>query len=304
MHNLNIGAFENDGMGMGKSSAENTPPPWHGAESGPVVLRSLLHDPDAASEHRHDDMELILNFGTAPGSVVWREGEGAEKTAPLDAEHCCLIPAGVSHLVNGLRECGAVSLLLGGALLAEPAQANMTEVVVGNVRHLTAHDTLAGGLAAEFGRTLARRPHVPMVGALGVALALKLLDRIAYQEDQYTSARPAFAPSEQARILDCIRESLGEGVRVGELSRRLGLSRAQFTRRFRVTFGLSPLQYALKMRVDRALELLRGGEYRVAEAAYAVGFYDQSHLDRHCRKFYGHSPSAMLRAQAFAIRSS
>jgi AraC family transcriptional regulator len=116
-----------------------------------------------------------------------------------------------------------------------------------------------------------------------------------YRENEYVCEHTPFCPSEQEKVMAYLRENLTERVQVPRLARQLGFSPAHFARRFRVTFGMPPLQYALKMRVDRALELLRSGEYRVAEAAFAVGFCDQSHLDRHCRKFYGRAPSAMLR---------
>jgi len=31
-------------------------------------------------------------------------------------------------------------------------------------------------------------------------------------------------------------------------------------------------------------------------AACEVGFYDQSHLDRHCRKFFGFAPKSAMKA--------
>jgi AraC family transcriptional regulator len=167
--------------------------------------------------------------------------------------------------------------------------------MVENLRQLTAHDSMTSSLVSEFGRLIMRQPHVLLVNALGFALALKLLHAILYRDNEYNNDHAALCSSEQRRALDYLREHTAERVQVSDLARRLGLSRAHFARRFRATFGLPPLQYALKMRVDRGLELLRSGECRVAEAAYAVGFYDQSHFDRHCRKFYGHSPTEMHR---------
>lgn len=284
-----------EGSGTGKGRTGNTPPIWHKMEGAPVVFRSLRHDPGEAEEHTHDTVELILNLGTTLGSIIWRDADGAEKTAQLCAEDCCLIPPGVPHVVSGLRVQGVVSLLVGGVIMAELANRNLTGVIVENLRKLTAEDSMAGGLVTEFGRAIVRQPHVLLVNALGFALALKLLHALMYRDEGYVSDHAPLSPSDQQKTIDYLRDRVTERVQVSDLARKLGLSRAHFARRFRATFGMPPLQYALKMRVDRAIELLRGGEHRVAEAAYAVGFYDQSHFDRHCRKFYGHSPSAMLR---------
>jgi AraC family transcriptional regulator len=259
------------------------------------MLRSLHHDSSETAEHTHDGVELILNFGAALGAIVWRDADGLRKTAELREDDCCMIPAGVPHILSGLRAHGVVSLLVGGAIIAELAKRNLTAVVVGNLRKLTAHDAMAVGLVADFSRVVLRHPQVLLVNTLGFALALKLLHSILYLDVGYSREPAPFCPSERQRTLEFLTAHLAERVTVSAMARKLGLSRAHFTRRFHATFGMPPLRYALKMRVDRALELLRGGEYRVAEAALAVGFCDQSHLDRHCRKFYGRAPSAMLR---------
>jgi|GEM_PF-4763130 len=277
-------------------STGNTPPIWHQMEAAPVTFRSLLHDPSEHEEHTHHDaVELILNLGTTLGAIVWQDADGVENTAPLRADDCCLIPAGVPHVASGLRVRGVVSLLMGGVVMAELANRNLTGVMVENLRRLTAEDSIAGGLVTEFGRAIMRQPHVFVVNALGFALALKLMHALMYRVDGYVSGHTPLSPADQQKALEYLREHMAERIQVSALARQLGLSRAHFARRFRATFGMPPLQYALKIRVDRALELMRSDDYRVAEAAYAVGFYDQSHFDRHCRKFYGHSPSAMQR---------
>lgn len=293
MQNSNTDQSGEVRTGTARISTGNTPPIWHWMEAAPVVFRSLLHDPSEQEEHTHDAVELILNLGTTLGAIVWQDADGVEQTAQLRAEDCCFIPAGIPHISSGLRVQGVVSLLVGGVIMAELASRNLTGVMVENLRRLTAHDSMAGGLVSEFGRVIVRQPHALLVNAFGFALALKLLHALMYRQDGYAMECPPLCESEQRSALDYLRDHLTERVRVAAIARHVGLSRTHFTRRFRVTFGMPPHRYALKMRVDRAIELLRSGEYRVSEAACEVGFCDQSHLDRHCRKFYGHTPSEM-----------
>lgn len=188
-----------------------------------------------------------------------------------------------------------MSLQIRSAVLEEWAIEAATELAVESFRTITSRDPFAPHLLAEFGRMLRRQSHAVLVNAVGVALAAKLLRAFSYQENCYTQNVPVLGPSEQARVIEYIGEHLHEGIRVSVLARHLAMSRTHFSRRFSATFGSGPLQYVLKMRVDRALELLGTGDYRVAEAAYEVGFCDQSHLDRHCRKFYGLPPIALSR---------
>jgi AraC family transcriptional regulator len=46
--------------------------------------------------------------------------------------------------------------------------------------------------------------------------------------------------------------------------------------------------------VRKAKELLTTGEFTISEAAYPVGFDDQSHLTRHFKRVFGLPPSRML----------
>jgi AraC family transcriptional regulator len=69
---------------------------------------------------------------------------------------------------------------------------------------------------------------------------------------------------------------------------------AQFRRRFKHTLHMAPHQYLIQRRVERATELLKSGQYSVAQVASAVGFSDQSHLYRHCKRLLGVKPRDVL----------
>jgi len=68
-------------------------------------------------------------------------------------------------------------------------------------------------------------------------------------------------------------------------------------RGFRAAFGFTPHQYLTHLRLQRARDLLRRG-HDCGETAHAVGFYDQSHLNRHFVKHLGVTPGAYARAVA------
>ncbi len=74
-----------------------------------------------------------------------------------------------------------------------------------------------------------------------------------------------------------------------ELEAVAGLSRYALARHFRACLGTSPYRYLVMRRLDRARSLIRRGE-RLADAAAACGFADQSHMTRHFKRAYGLSP--------------
>jgi AraC-like DNA-binding protein len=61
---------------------------------------------------------------------------------------------------------------------------------------------------------------------------------------------------------------------------------------------LSPHQYVIKARLDRAQELLAGSDLTIAQVADALGFTSQSHFTRAFRAHAGQTPSAWRATKA------
>jgi AraC-like DNA-binding protein len=76
-----------------------------------------------------------------------------------------------------------------------------------------------------------------------------------------------------------------------DLAAASGLSRFQVLRAFVKATGLTPHAYLIQCRIDLARRLIAGGT-RLAEAALASGFADQSHMTRNFVHRYGISPRA------------
>ncbi|MNL58409.1 Arabinose operon regulatory protein [compost metagenome] len=70
----------------------------------------------------------------------------------------------------------------------------------------------------------------------------------------------------------------------------LGYHRAHLSKAFKQKTGLSPKQYLLKMRLDKAKSLLTG-TLTIDQVASSVGFNDALYFSRQFRKFSGMSPS-------------
>ncbi len=64
-----------------------------------------------------------------------------------------------------------------------------------------------------------------------------------------------------------------------QLAGLVGVSPSQLERDFRSAFGMSPMRFLHKLRIDRALPLIRDGQ-SIAEVAQAVGYTDQSAFTR------------------------
>ena len=99
------------------------------------------------------------------------------------------------------------------------------------------------------------------------------------------------------RVTDYIENHLGDEISLETMARIAHVSTYYFARLFKQSVGLSPHQYVLNQRVKKALQLLLSRrDLPLADIAAAVGFYDQSHLTNHMKRFLGITPHALRAA--------
>ena len=71
------------------------------------------------------------------------------------------------------------------------------------------------------------------------------------------------------------------------------ISVSSLQRGFAKYFGISPKQYLIQLRMNRALELLTENRLSVKEISFVCGFTDEKYFSRAFKKRYGCSPSQL-----------
>ncbi|MFD7629097.1 AraC family transcriptional regulator [Streptomyces sp. NPDC059851] len=110
------------------------------------------------------------------------------------------------------------------------------------------------------------------------------------------TARSAGA-SDAARARAVLQDRMADAPSLEQLAAELGTSPFALLRAFRERYGMPPHTWLTDARVRRARRLLDAGT-APAEAAVAVGFTDQPHLNRHFTRIVGVTPGAYRRERA------
>lgn len=244
--------------------------------------------------HDHEQVQLVLTFDHSLAEVIWSNGEDTQ-TERLAARHFCFVPPGTSHACRWTQYSVVVLLFFDKAALAEYVRHPVDEVILGDFSALCRDDPLLWPLAETL-RNLTAQVSSSATSSLALTLAGRLLDCYYKQVETDESEIGHLPPGTIDKVSAYIDAHLKGEITSGCLAKYVGLSPGYFTRLFRNSEGITPTQYIARRRVEKALELLGTGEYRVVEAACEVGFYDQSHLDRHCRKFFGQAPKFLVKS--------
>jgi AraC-like DNA-binding protein len=95
-------------------------------------------------------------------------------------------------------------------------------------------------------------------------------------------------------------ERLAENVRLDELADHVRLDKYHLIRAFRAHVGVPPYEYLMHARIARARELLQLG-LPASEVASAVGYCDQSQLNRHFVRRVGTTPARWAAAKSSCV---
>jgi AraC family transcriptional regulator len=123
--------------------------------------------------------------------------------------------------------------------------------------------------------------------SLSASLAAYLRGRFAKSR---RAPRSRLSRAEIARVIEYIDANLSANLALTELAGTVSLSPHHFSSVFKNTFGISPYQFVIRRRVERAKVLLVARRTPIAEIASAVGFSSQSHFTTAFRKATGATP--------------
>ncbi len=99
-------------------------------------------------------------------------------------------------------------------------------------------------------------------------------------------------------VVQLIEANLAEPhLTVEFLAKEMGLSRSQLFRKFKAVVGLAPVEFIRNLKLRRAAQMLKTGNWRVSDVAYSVGFADPQYFSNCFQKEYGVLPSQYAKNQ-------
>ncbi|GAB5470226.1 MAG: GlxA family transcriptional regulator [Rhodospirillales bacterium] len=98
------------------------------------------------------------------------------------------------------------------------------------------------------------------------------------------------------RAIALMERHLESPLSAGQIADALAISRDSLERRFRRATKMTPMQYYLRLRLDRARDYLLHSTLRIGDIALACGFSDPGYFAKRFKLAFGDSPSAERRS--------
>ncbi|MEJ5900118.1 AraC family transcriptional regulator [Ochrobactrum teleogrylli] len=228
----------------------------------------------------------------------WKPFEAPEETINCPAGMTFIIPAHMSCAIVWPKNTAHLTVTLDTSFFSaeesEEATHNWTPIHFSNRQCLQLAQILWGELQVS--------PHVSStyMDAFRTVLTGVLVRNASIARG---SNKQQFGLSNYAcrQIENYLRENYRQQVSVPDMASLIGISAGHFATCFRASFGLTPHQYLMRLRLDEAERCLRETDISLSELAATLGFSSQSHMTTALRK-YRHLTPGEVRRRSYAQR--
>jgi AraC-like DNA-binding protein len=119
---------------------------------------------------------------------------------------------------------------------------------------------------------------------------LFLIDVLDENKNLTAFLNRARANSAKRSISHLMREYRCHNLSVQDFAELTGRSLSSFSRDFKRQFGMTPHQWLIEARLERAMELIRDTQMTVTEVALEIGYDNVSHFIKAFKTKYGQTP--------------
>ena len=128
------------------------------------------------------------------------------------------------------------------------------------------------------------------------ALIRELLFRLNAEvcREQYEAVRPQKTACD--KVLAYLRENLHQPIILDDLADLVHLEKSYLSRLFRKTFGKTPIQALIELRMEKAMDLVTNTDMKIGEIASLCGYRTPSFFISEYKKLYGATPETHRKA--------
>jgi len=246
-------------------------------------------------EHSTSQLKIAVPISDSLIKVRSETTIGIRQTLSIDNQHVSIIPPDLKREIFWEKESELVTIYLDTKIIT-----NATEEYYGSNLEIIENWTAEDSLIRQLGLTLRSELQADYLNHLYLEsltnfLSVHLIKNYSTQHKPLKEFQAGLGKHKLNRIVDYINDNLHQDLSLRELAALVQISPYHFARQFKKSTALSPHQYIIRTRVERAKQLLLQENLTIAQVAYIVGFSHQSHLNRHFKRLVGGTPKVFVK---------
>ena len=254
--------------------------------------RGIIHVKNSPCEtltHHSTEHLVIIHLKSETGSE-----RRLDRQLQVENPHVgdvAIIPAQVDHWHVMRQNSEGIVLSLEPETLSTCAREAIDLDKIEIIPTFTQPDPLISGIGLALKTAFESNQYNRLYGeSLFDTLSIHLLQRYATRQlliREYNDGLPKY---KLKRAIDYIQAGLAENISLEAMAAEVGISRFYFCRLFKKSTGITPHQYLIKCRIERAKVLLKQEKLSITDIAFEVGFSNQSHFTKHFKRLTGTTP--------------
>lgn len=257
-----------------------------------IQIEQLRFPPGEADFHAEAAHTLFVNLTSRPQPYLQKQ-DGKTHTGLYRRGDMLITPANTPLFVRWEGDENCLQIQLPAAFLKQVAEETLGKngdcltlvpTFQSRQQQLESISTL---LLAEVQQ---RQPNGLYLDSLANVLAVQLLRNYGTTSAQVPTYEGGLPTYQLNRVLDYIDAGLAGDIKLADLAGLLNMSPFHFGRMFKQSMGISPHQYVIQQRLERAKCLLKNSDRTIIDIALECGFNSHSHLSKQFRKVMGVTP--------------
>lgn len=245
--------------------------------------------PENACQHAHEHHQIVIGLHGHSGLA----GDGWD--VDLDTRRACLVPTETRHdyFGNESNHVLVIDLDHKAPAFSNPRHSDYERLApLFDCPRQLEMDSRFQGLTHLCATEMRHYPNnQPLHQHFAAGLLFGLSDRIS----EYRGSRPR--RNRQVFNTEVIRQfvqrNMHEKINIRDLASVACLSVSRFHELFREATGISPHQYLIHARLEKAEQLLKNQRLTVSEVSFRTGFSSQGALANAMKKHRGVTPSSL-----------
>jgi AraC family transcriptional regulator len=257
-----------------------------------LTFTHYCHPPHETVEHRLVQHSLAITDAKSCFQAE-RRLDGKFKHYAHGNGRVDVIPAFLSHSTNWDREVEFSVIAICPTLLIQATQALMPREI-----ELIPQVSISDPVIQQLALALKLEIQTGCMSGrlygelLGTALAARLVQNYTVRKPLLGFKANGLPQSQLKRVIDYIKANLTQDLSILDLATLTGISESHFSRSFKQSTGISPYQYLMQQRVERAKQLLENRSIAISTIALDCGFANQTHLTKVFRQMTRMTPKA------------